>query len=36
MKLWMTSCEDSDTKYLCVFGRRFIFKDGVYIGWYRP
>ncbi len=24
------------TTYLCLFGRRFIWKDGRYIGWYRP
>lgn len=24
-----------DTTYLCLFGRRYVFKDGTYIGWYR-
>ena len=24
-----------DTTYLCLFGRRYIFKDRTYIGWYR-
>ena len=24
------------TTYLCLFDRRFIWKDGRYIGWYRP
>ena len=25
-----------NTIYICLFGRRYIFKDGAYIGWYRP
>ena len=29
------SCEDKNTLYLCLFGRRFIFRNGKYIGWYR-
>lgn len=24
------------TRYIPLFGRRFVFKDGIYIGWYRP
>lgn len=34
------SCEDSNTAYLCLFGRRLIFcKEGRlwrYRGWYNP
>lgn len=32
----MVSCEDPGTTYLCYRGVRFIFRDGVYSGWYRP
>lgn len=24
------------TKYFTIFGKRFVWKDGVYIGWYKP
>lgn len=30
------SCEDPKTIYLCLFGRRYIFREGKYVGWYRP
>lgn len=30
------SCEDKNTTYLCLFGKRYIFRDGRYVGWYRP
>ena len=30
------SCEDRKTIYLCLFGKRYIFHDGKYMGWYRP
>lgn len=30
------SCEDSKTKYLCIFGKRYVFTEGKYMGWYRP
>lgn len=30
------SCENRDTVYVCLFGRRFIFRDKKYAGWYRP
>lgn len=30
------SCEDKKTKYLCLPGIRFVFRNGKYIGWYRP
>lgn len=32
----MISCEDSSTIYLCYRDMRFIFRDGEYIGWYKP
>lgn len=32
----IVSCEDPGTTYLCYRGMRFIFRDGVYSGWYRP
>lgn len=22
--------------YVCLFGKRYIFRDGHYVGWYRP
>lgn len=30
------SCENPSIKYVCVFGFRFIFRDGKYMGWYDP
>ena len=30
------SGEDQDTIYLCLFGLRFTYKNGQYIGWYKP
>lgn len=30
------SCEDPKTVYLCLFGIRLIFREGRYMGWYRP
>lgn len=24
------------TRYIRIFNRRLVFKDGTYIGWYRP
>ena len=35
-KMIKRSCEDSNTIYLCLFGIRFIFRNGKYAGWYRP
>lgn len=29
------SCEDKHTWYLCLFGKRYIFKNGKYVGWYK-
>lgn len=30
------SCEDKNTIYVCLFGRRLIFRNGKYVGWYKP
>ena len=30
------SCEDPSRVYICLFGRRFIFENGKYVGWYKP
>lgn len=30
------SCEDASTIYVCLPGRRLIFRDLRYVGWYRP
>lgn len=30
------SCENPDVTYLCLPGRRLIFEEGRYIGWYKP
>nr|DAR13042.1 MAG TPA: hypothetical protein [Caudoviricetes sp.]DAT01599.1 MAG TPA: hypothetical protein [Caudoviricetes sp.]DAU70752.1 MAG TPA: hypothetical protein [Caudoviricetes sp.] len=29
-------CEHTNRIYICLFGKRFIFEDGKYSGWYRP
>ena len=34
--MFKRSCEDSKTVYLCMFGKRYIFRNGTYMGWYRP
>lgn len=34
--MFMRSCEDPHTLYICAFGRRFVFNHGKYIGWYKP
>lgn len=36
MALIKKSCEDQKTAYLCLFGKRYIFREGKYVGWYRP
>lgn len=28
--------KEPKTRYIPLFGRRLVFKDGVYVGWYRP
>ena len=30
------SCEDPNTVYLCWLGKRYIFRNGTYMGWYKP
>lgn len=27
---------DKKTVYPCLFGKRYIFREGKYVGWYRP
>jgi len=34
--MFKRSCEDSSVVYLCLFGRRYIFREGKYVGWYKP
>lgn len=34
--MFKRSCEDPNTVYVCLFGRRFIFRNGQYSGWYKP
>ncbi len=34
--MFKRSCEDPKTLYVCLFGRRFIFRDKKYCGWYKP
>lgn len=39
MLLVKKSCEDSNVKYLCLFGRRYVFDKSMkleYRGWYKP
>lgn len=36
MLFFKKSVEDSSRLYICLFGRRYIFEDGKYVGWYRP
>ena len=30
------SCENPDKIYVCLFGKRYIFNEGKYVGWYKP
>lgn len=30
------SVEDKDTVYICLPWARYIFREGKYIGWYKP
>lgn len=30
------SCENKNTVYVWCFGKRLIFREGKYVGWYRP
>lgn len=34
--MFKRSCEDKSTLYVQMFGRRYIFREGKYVGWYRP
>lgn len=34
--MFKRSCENKSTFYVCLFGKRYIFRDGKYMGWYRP
>ena len=34
--MFMRSCEDPQKVYVCLFGRRYIFENGKYVGWYKP
>ncbi len=36
MKFLKTSGTDPNTKYLCIFGIRLIYRNGKYDGWYDP
>lgn len=30
------SCEDHNTTYICLPFIRLVFREGKYVGWYRP
>ena len=34
--MFKRSCEYHSRLYVCLFGRRYIFEEGKYVGWYRP
>lgn len=34
--MFKRSCEDPNTVYICLFGKRFIFRNKRYAGWYKP
>ena len=34
--MFKRSCEDPKVLYVTIFGRRYIFRDGKYDGWYKP
>ncbi len=34
--MFKRSCEDPTIVYVCVFGKRFIFRENRYMGWYKP
>ena len=34
--MFKRSCENKSTFYVCLFGKRYIFREGKYVGWYRP
>lgn len=33
--MFKRSCENSNRSYISFFGRRIIFEDGKYVGWYK-
>ncbi len=34
--MFKRSCENKNKLYITIFGRRFIFDKGKYVGWYKP
>lgn len=34
--MFKRSCEDPNTVYICFFGKRLIFREGKYVGFYSP
>lgn len=34
--MFKRSCENKSTLYVCLFSKRYIFREGKYMGWYRP
>lgn len=34
--MFKRSRENKSTFYVCLFGKRYIFREGKYMGWYRP
>ena len=34
--MFKRSCENKSTFYVCLFGKRYIFREGKCMGWYRP
>ena len=34
--MFKRSCENKSTLYVYLFGKRYIFREGKYMGWYRP
>lgn len=34
--MFKRSCENKSTFYVCLFDKRYIFREGKYMGWYRP
>ena len=34
--MFKRSCENKSTLYVCLSGKRYIFREGKYMGWYRP
>ena len=34
--MFKRSCENKSTLYVCLLGKRYIFREGKYMGWYRP